>query len=650
MISFMLVAAAAAFQPPVPSPDPALAFGARENIEFIALSPDGERVVYAVPREGQGSRLLTLDIGSTEPLQVLTINGPDRLAGCNWVSNRRLVCTVFAVGEGFGEIVTASRLVSFDVDGSNQKVLGQRDSFAQLGYRLWGGSIVDWLPGQENQVLMEQMFIPEGRSDTLIKREADGVGVVQVDTANGRTKRVEAAHPNAIRYLSDGNGRIRIMGVRQVRGATGASGQLVTHFYRTADSNEWHDLGTYNVLTGTGRWPLAVEGDSVYLLEEADGRERIQRVALDGSNRSDLVVAHPHVDVDRLIRIGRRNRPVGATYATEKRQSVYFDPELQTVASQLSRSLPDTPLINFVSASDDERKLLVWAGSDVDPGTYYLFDRDQRKLTQLMRSRPELDAVKLASVKPVSYRAADGTEIPAYLTLPAGSDGRNLPTIVMPHGGPGARDEWGFDWLAQYYANRGFAVLQPNFRGSAGYGREWFQINGFQSWATAIGDVNDGGRWLVSEGIADPARLAILGWSYGGYAALQSGVVDPDLFKAIVAIAPVTDLQLARSESRLWANSANIRDFYGTGPHIEQGSPARNAAAIRAPVLLFHGTLDRNVKLEQSRVMRDQLQKAGKAVELLEFDRLDHQLDDSAAREQILRRSDQFLRQALSIR
>jgi dipeptidyl aminopeptidase/acylaminoacyl peptidase len=252
-------------------------------------------------------------------------------------------------------------------------------------------------------------------------------------------------------------------------------------------------------------------------------------------------------------------------------------------------------------------------------------------------------------MKPVTYKAADGTVVPAYLTLPPGGSGRGLPAIVMPHGGPGARDEWGFHWLVQYFANRGFAVLQPNFRGSAGYGREWFQENGFQSWRTAIGDVNDAGRWLVSEGIADPSKLAILGWSYGGYAALQSNVVDPDLFKAVVAIAPVADLEELRNEWLRFSSAANFRDFIGTGPHVAQGSPARHAGKMKAPVLLFHGELDRNVSVRQSRLMRDRLRDAGKSVELLDFPGLDHYLMDSAVRADMLRRSDAFLRTSLKL-
>ena len=250
---------------------------------------------------------------------------------------------------------------------------------------------------------------------------------------------------------------------------------------------------------------------------------------------------------------------------------------------------------------------------------------------------------------PVTYRAADGTQIPAYLTLPPGGAQRGLPAIVMPHGGPSARDEWGFDWLAQYFANRGYAVLQPNFRGSAGYGEAWFQRNGFVSWRTAIGDVNDAGRWLVGEGIAAPARLAIFGWSYGGYAALQSSVLDPELFRAIVAVAPVTDLNLARNEWVGFTNAANVRDFFGSGPHIREGSPLQNAERIRAPVLMFHGDLDRNVGIAQARAMDDRLRAAGRRSELVAFRGLDHQLDDSSARADLLRRSDAFLRQALGI-
>ena len=229
------------------------------------------------------------------------------------------------------------------------------------------------------------------------------------------------------------------------------------------------------------------------------------------------------------------------------------------------------------------------------------------------------------------------------------SDGKGLPAIVMPHGGPGSRDEWGFDWLSQYFAAKGYAVLQPNFRGSTGYGSAWFQKNGFQSWRTAIGDVNDAGRWLVSEGIASPAKLAIVGWSYGGYAALQSAVLDPDLFKAIVAIAPVTDLETLRGESVNFTNHAMVDTFIGHGPHVREGSPARNADRIKAPVLMFHADRDTNVDIAESRLMASKLKSAGKPVELVEFHALDHQIEDDAARATMLDKADGFLRASLKM-
>ncbi len=168
--------------------------------------------------------------------------------------------------------------------------------------------------------------------------------------------------------------------------------------------------------------------------------------------------------------------------------------------------------------------------------------------------------------------------IPAYLTLPPGSaDPHGLPAIVLPHGGPSARDTWGFDWLAQFFAARGFAVLQPNYRGSAGYGDAWFEHNGFKSWDIAVGDVVAAGHWLVHEGIADPSKLGIVGWSYGGYAALQSADVEAGLFKAIIAIAPVTDLAALKEEHRWWSDFRLVSAFVGDGPHMREGSPIFHA-------------------------------------------------------------------------
>jgi dipeptidyl aminopeptidase/acylaminoacyl peptidase len=220
--------------------------------------------------------------------------------------------------------------------------------------------------------------------------------------------------------------------------------------------------------------------------------------------------------------------------------------------------------------------------------------------------------------------------------------------VILPHGGPAARDEWGFDWLAQYLAHKGYAVLQPNYRGSAGFGDRWLQQNGFRSWRTSIGDITAGARWLAAQGVADPNRMAIMGWSYGGYAALQAGVTEPGLFKAIVAIAPVTDLQQAKDDFRNYTNASNVADYIGAGPHIEEGSPLRHVAAIAAPVLLFHGDRDVNVGIVHSRRMNDAMRDAGKRSELVTFAGLEHDLADSSARVQMLRRIGAFLQTELA--
>ena len=361
------------------------------------------------------------------------------------------------------------------------------------------------------------------------------------------------------------------------------------------------------------------------------------------------MLSRPDADVDSLERIGRDNRVVGASYATERRQVEYFDPELKKLAAALHRALPGQPQIDFIDASAGEAKLLIIASSDTNPGMTYLYDKDTKQLAELLPVRPELEGVAMGKMTSVTFPAADGAMIPGYLTLPPGSTGKDLPAIVMPHGGPGSRDEWGFDWLVQYYAARGFAVLQPNYRGSTGYGAAWYQKNGFQSWRTAIGDVNDAGRWLVSQGIAKPEQLAIVGWSYGGYAALQSSVLDPNLYKAIVAVAPVTDLERLRDEARPYTSFALVDRFIGRGPHIQEGSPAQNAAAIKAPVLLFHGTQDQNVGIGESRLMADKLRAAGKQVELVEFPGLTHSLVDRAARVRLLAESDAFLRRSMGM-
>jgi dipeptidyl aminopeptidase/acylaminoacyl peptidase len=629
--------------------DAAAAFGARPSVSDLTLSPDGMRVAWIAPAAGQGAVVYTMSLAKDAKAQgAFTANGNgERVSSCRWVSNERLVCTVALMRKDptLG-VVPISRVIAVNIDGTNQQMLSTRENSYSHGWQLGGGEVIDWLPDAESSVLMVRVYLADDRTGSRIGSADAGLGVDQLDTRNLQSHRIEPPRREAMDYISDGRGHVRIVGLRS-HDSSGNDTGTVEFLYHPADSQELQPLASYHSADRSGFLPVAVDPDLnvAYGFKKLEGRSAVYSIALDGSRHEQLIYANPEVDVAGLIRIGRRNRVVGATYITEYRHAVFFAPEIKALTEALAKALPQHPRLRIVDASVDESRLLVLASSDTDPGVYYIFDRKSHELQTFLVVRSQLEGVKLAAVKPVTYAAADGTSIPAYLTLPAGMESaKGLPALVLPHGGPGARDEWGFDWLAQFFAARGYAVLQPNFRGSAGYGDAWFVQNGFRSWNVAVGDVIDGGRWLVNEGIADPGKLAILGWSYGGYAALQSAVVEPTLFKAVVAIAPVTDLNELKEEHRHWSDFELVSHYVGDGPHTREGSPAQHADRFRVPVLLFHGGLDRNVGIQQSRLMEERLKAAGAKCTLVTWDDLDHYLENSSARAQLLSQSDAFLR------
>jgi len=641
--------------------DPAELYGMREAVESIEISPDGTHVVYLQPGPGRTTQVYihALAGGGAPRLVVRSDGNPERLRWCRFVTNDRLICNITAMNRETPNQLTQmlipySRLVSVDTNGENLQMLGERSSFYDARVRQYDGEIIDWLGGRESAVLIQREYVPEaGRIGTRFIRSTDGLAVDRVDVRTLRSTRVEMPNRTAGGYISDGQGNIRIMAVPQVRG--GSTGQRSTQtdfLYRIRGGRDWQPLGSYDSATREGMFPVAVDPalDVAYVLKKLDGRMALYRVKLDGSLATELVHASPQVDVDDVVYAGRGSSVIGVTFAEEQRRVVYFVPAYANLARSLGRAIPNLPLIDFGADSADGRHIVVHAGSDTDAGRIYVYDRTARSLNEILMVRPQLETIAGASVRAVSYPAADGVMVPAYLTLPPGSNGRNLPTVVFPHGGPASRDEWGFNWLAQYLAHQGYAVLQPNYRGSAGYGDEWLQRNGFRSWRSSIGDINAGARWLAAQGISDPSRMAILGWSYGGYAALQAGVTEPGLYKAIVAIAPVTDLQQAKDDWRNYTSARNVSEYIGTGPHIEEGSPLRHVAAIAAPVLLFSGDRDLNVPVIHSQQMDRALRGAGKRSELTVFPGLEHDLDDSIVRAQMLRRIGTFLQAELPAR
>jgi len=623
-------------------------FGTLERVSDISLSPDGKHAVVVAPGPGVETYAIVIDTDTRAAHLAGRQDGkPMHLKTCGWASNTRIVCHQHGVAFDNDPPIPYTRTVAFDSDGKNALYIGVRTSVSSERLSQYDGRVIDWLGGDGN-ILMTRDHVPEYDRGTYSGRAPDGLGVDRVDTLTGKGDTVEKPDANVNGYFSDGQGNVRLKAVNSAddRGILNGG---TTYYYRPAGENRWKIFSK----TGEGDafTPIAVDGgrDLAYATKRLNGRDAIYSVSLDGNFKSELVASSTQVDVDDIITIGRHGRVIGASYATDRLQTDYFDPEYKKLAAMLGKAIPSTPLIHFLSASADEQRLIVFAGSDTDPGHYYVYDKTTHHLNELVEIRPELADLPMAPMKSVSFTAKDGTTIPAYLTLPASGESRNLPVIVMPHGGPDYRDEWGFDWLVQFFAQRGFAVLQPEYRGSGGYGENFAGKNAFQNWQLAMSDICDAGHWLVKEGLADPAKLAIVGWSYGGYAALQANVVDSSLFKAIIAIAPVTDLGMLKSESQGYTNSQLVAKQIGSGDIVTQGSPARHADRIQAPVLIFHGDHDTNVGVAESRAMDAALRRAGKQSTLVVFPGLDHQLEDGSARGKMLEQADSFLRASLKM-
>ncbi len=556
------------------------------------------------------------------------------------------------VQEADGLLISYTRMLAVNADGTDFENLSSTRGRSLRSFNQDGGDIVALdVDGAEGSVLLTRNYIEESTRGTRIANTKEGLGVDRLDINTGRRQIEEQPDEKASYYLADENGSLRL----KVRSLTDVRGFLTgerRYMIREPGESSWERLSdvTLNGQPLSGFSPVAVDAGSnlLYAFVTINGFRSVIQIPLDGSGAASLAASRDDVDVDGLLRIGRQRRVVGVSYATEKRSIGYFDEELDALARALGQALPNQPLIDIVGASSDESKILIIASSDTDSGTVYLYDKNTRNLEVLLAMRERLVDMPMGEMQSITYPAADGTQIPAYLTLPPGSDGQDLRAVVLPHGGPAARDYWGFDWLVQFFTARGYAVLQPNYRGSSGYGEAWFGRNGYQSWDVAVGDVNDAGKWLISQGIANPDGLAIVGWSYGGYAALQSQVVDPDLYKAVVAIAPVTDLEFLRDDARGYTNYRFRDEQLGRGPHIEAGSPQRHAENFRAPVALFHGSLDANVNVRHSRAMADALKDENKPVTYVEFEDLQHNLGDSKARIDMLSGIDRFLETALA--
>jgi dipeptidyl aminopeptidase/acylaminoacyl peptidase len=348
----------------------------------------------------------------------------------------------------------------------------------------------------------------------------------------------------------------------------------------------------------------------VYMESNKGDRDLAQLVLFDpATGKEEFVEQDPkkRVDFGNAIFSEVSDELVGTTYQDAKTEIYWKDKKFKADYDNIKKRLGSRE-ISFNSSTKDENKWIVVSYSDVDPGTVWLYDRKSKNLSTLYQVREKLDRKALAEMKPITYKSSDGLEIPAYLTLPKGVEAKNLPLIVLPHGGPWARDGWGYSTLPQFLANRGYAVLQMNFRGSTGYGKKFIDAGNKQWGEKMQDDITWGVKHLVAEGIADPKRVGIMGGSYGGYAALAGVTFTPDLYAASVAIVPPSNLiTLLEAIPPYWEGFR--KTFYERmgDPNTEEGkaqlmrqSPLTHADKIKTPLLVVQGANDPRVNKRES--------------------------------------------------
>jgi len=618
-------------------PLPVEAFARLPDVGQVRLSPDGKKVaaLAKVVKSGEmrGTAVQVYDVDKAESSVVAYgETGKFVIRRIIWANNDYVLVSARFPALRFGTPTTETRMFSVDINTKESRgVLSGAYLRRQEYLPQYQDRIIDLLPAEEDEILL------------AIRLERSlGLGVIKVDISNSKVKRVLRERSDFVGFATDRQHRIRV-GVYQ----NDTEYQVLHH---PIDDNSWIPLWTYEAFSADSVWPLGFAKDPNILFVRAyhEGREAVFKVDLrDPSLNKELVFSDPVYDASgSLIYSELSGRVVGIRYSADG-GFTFWDDEYKALQEAIDRALPETTNILY-SMSDDERRYVIVATSDTEPGTYYVGDRDKNSLKYLARRRPALPVDRMSAKNTVTYEARDGLEIEGFLTLPQGEGEGPYPAIVFPHGGPISFDDGGFDYWTQYFASRGYAVLQMNFRGSAGYGYDFMKA-GLQNWGLEMqNDVEDGTRWLIEEGIADPDHICVVGASYGGYAALMEAVRNPDLYNCAVSFAGVTDVADLVSSQRRYSNYEIVKEQVGSKTReLRQRSPLHNVDDIEIPVLLAHGTKDRSVPDRHSRRMHRALEKDGKDVTYLEFEDGDHHLSRQEHRIAFFKAMDEFLQSHL---
>ena len=607
-------------------------FAAGAEVEAPSISPDGAYLAY-IATTPKGVRLLLvrdLRSGKLQPVLQLT-SGLYRGTRCDFKNTDRLLCHFRGIEHHFGaRPYPASRLVAVNRDGSHLKVLFQS--------RFMGDTESEGPQFQDRIV----HFLPDDPTHVLIEMtEGDDVypGVYRLDVDSGATRAVVSSHPPVMEWIADRDGVVRF--------GSGYRDNSAVYLARKSAKDPWQTLEKFKRFEGARFVPLAFGPLPNQLLVSAPQQRRaaVWEMDLDENRDFQLVFARPDVDADSIIEWPTDHHVTGFLYETDRPHVEYIDPLAAGIEQLMEKNVPNA-YHQVIDASRDGNVLVVMSYSDVLPPLYHLLDLNSHKLMLIGQESTALAAAQLAPMKPVKVPGPGGVSLPGYLTLPVGATpGQHLPAVVYPHGGPYYRDSWGYDPMVQLMANRGYAVLQLNFRGSTGYGEDWLAA-GRQAWGTVMhDDITAAAHWLIEQGIADPARLCIVGWSYGGYAALIGVVKEPQLYRCAVAIAGVSDLsQMANDELRFYGGREAALNSTGEDKSkLQAESPALHADRIKVPVLLVHGEEDSTVLVSQSKEMARALTRHDVRNELVLIKDGEHSLLEPPMRLTLYGRLTEFL-------
>ncbi len=472
-------------------------------------------------------------------------------------------------------------------------------------------SILDALPDDDDHILV-----------THNKRDKRLFDVYRINIRTGAETLVAQNPGNITAWNTDHAGKVRAAGA--------TDGVNKTLLYRETEAEPFKPLLTTNFREAVDIVGWTPDSKLMYVASNR-GRDKAALFEFDPKTAKEgkLIYENPNVDVDSLGWSRARKVITQTMVNFEKAEPVFFDKESERVYKALKAKLPGYQ-IGVQSMTKDENLLIVAASNDRTPGTRYVYDVKADKLTRLAEINPALAEADMAEVKPISYTARDGLTIRGYLTLPKGVPAKNLPVIVNPHGGPWYRDSWGYNGEIQFLANRGYAVLQMNFRGSVGYGRKFWEAS-FKQWGLAMqDDITDGVNWLIKEGIADPKRIAIYGASYGGYATLMGVTKTPDLYAAAVDYVGVSNMfTFMKSIPPYWKPflemmTEMVGDAEKDKAQLTTTSPALNAERIKTPLFIAQGAKDPRVVKAESDQMVEALKKRGVAVEYMVKDNEGH--------------------------